>query len=106
MSYERTCGECRWYHGPVKNWAPELCSFSGIAPKLCDRFSQRPATADELRAELLERAEALDGVAHGIGLRYRSGWESTVVLPPAERRFGVYARVIVCVHRDGDEGIE
>jgi hypothetical protein len=101
MSYERTCGECVW-----KLPAGGPCYGSLI----CDHFSQRPATADELRAELLERAEALDGVAlsicriHGVtppDLRWR-------VVGRYTRGSGYRAalRPVPCIHRDGDEGIE
>jgi hypothetical protein len=84
MSYERTCDECIFDH-------PEHSCRQAPIPE-CG-FSQRPATADELRAELLERAEALDGVT----LDMEDEWWSYI------RINGEWEP---CVRRDGDEGIE
>jgi hypothetical protein len=93
MSYERTCGECN-----KEAYCPRLPRY----PRRCDDFLQRPATADELRAERDERAEAQTAAVYNFKSGYLGRWKSGVRLPNG----GGWNLVVPCVHRDGDEGIE
>jgi hypothetical protein len=97
MIYKRTCWGCKNAERPT---CPEDMNTT------CIEFSQRPATADELRAELLERAEAQTALAYTFKSGYLGQWGNKVFgfIGP-QGRFG-QQRIVPCVHRDGDEGIE
>jgi hypothetical protein len=76
---------------------------AAAAAATCAHFTATPATADELRAELLERAKAQTAVAYTFKSEYLGQWHTVADI--VFERHGSTRRV-PCVHRDGDEGIE